>query len=821
MPTSSNDPTQQKQIDLDELLPSDAPPSLPPSLPNVDEEAKMSAEQEPEDYIDFEEAGEFATKPGPVPKRFITGEAGTGKTFTIKQEVEDDPLYATLCASTGIAAVNLGAVTVNSLLKYFDTASLMENYERGRLQSSMAKIARSGVKNIAIDECSMIPAQQLDVFCDALSKVNGRTSSTHPLGLILIGDMCQLPPVKADWIFKASIWPEFHANTTRLTKVWRQSDPKFLSAINALRRGEGKKAAEILREIATFAPVTHKEWDGTTLVGKNDQVDNHNFIRLTQMKGDLYNIDSARWGKQAPEWTKHIPAKLQVKIGAYVMILTNDVSSGDFTYCNGDTGHIVAFEPGYVCVELKRTGQTVRISKIHRTQTTREEPDEVKGIPTEDLPEASGGRAPFGEISFDPDREVWHVGGVRFMPLRLAYASTIHKCVALGTRVLVEGKGAIPIEEVRVGDWVDTGVANELARVKALAQTEKPLHRIVTERGYSVVTSDDHRWLTERGMRNSRHFTPTTRLALCPPTQILGTNEIGQDVAWWLGLIVGDGNYTDRREGQIHFTNMCEALRKGFMKVAQKLGGKPNTRRDRRGCHLTNLPVRLRLEAWGLDYVTSTLKTVPEVVWRTGRSVWGAFLRGLFDADGSIKQSRFSFCSRSERLADEVQYLLLLLGIPTSRGEYTITSDGPYKGYRYWHIRVTACAIERFKALVGFSHPDKARGLAKWKPNRSISTFDGWDNVKKVESLGVIAPVMDIELETVHQLSFNGICGSNSQGLSLDAVQVDLRNNFMAQPSMTYVAVSRCRTAQGLRLVGTPELLEKRCTTDPQVLPFL
>lgn len=424
-----SDPTQKKQIDLDELLPSDQPAlaAEPATLPAPPE----PAEQFEEEYVDFTEAGDVATKPAPVPKEFITGEAGTGKTFTVKQRVEDDPDYAALCASTGIAAVNLGAVTVNSLLKYFDTASLFENYERGHLQASIAKIIRSGVKNIAIDECSMIPAQQLDIFVDAISKVNGRNSTPHPLGLVLIGDMCQLPPVKAEWIFKASVWPEFHANTTKLTKVWRQSDPEFLKAINALRRGDGQTAADILQKISTFAQVTHKEWDGTTLVGKNDQVDNHNFIRLTQMKGELYNIDSARWGKQAPEWGKFIPAKLQVKVGAYVMILTNDVQSGSFTYCNGDTGHIVGFEPGVVQVELKRTGEVVDIRKIHRTVTTREEPIDIKGTPVEDLPEASGGRAPFGEISFDPEREVWHIGGVRFMPLRLAWASTIHKSQGL------------------------------------------------------------------------------------------------------------------------------------------------------------------------------------------------------------------------------------------------------------------------------------------------------------------------------------------------------------------------------------------------------
>ena len=147
------------------------------------------------------------------------------------------------------------------------------------------------------------------------------------------------------------------------------------------------------------------------------------------MRGQLYNIDSARWGKQAPEWGKHIPQQLQVKVGALVVILTND--SPEFTYANGDTGHIRGFEPGYVLVELKRNGAVVRISKIHRTITTREEPIELAGTDPNELPEASAGNAPFGTISFDPEREVWHVGGIRFMPLRLAYASTVHRSQGL------------------------------------------------------------------------------------------------------------------------------------------------------------------------------------------------------------------------------------------------------------------------------------------------------------------------------------------------------------------------------------------------------
>jgi ATP-dependent exoDNAse (exonuclease V) alpha subunit len=56
-----------------------------------------------------------------------------------------------------------------------------------------------------------------------------------------------------------------------------------------------------------------------------------------------------------------------------------------------------------------------------------------------------------------------------------------------------------------------------------------------------------------------------------------------------------------------------------------------------------------------------------------------------------------------------------------------------------------------------------------------------------------------------------------SQGLTLDRVQLDLRNFFFSSPAMTYVSVSRCRTPEGLRIVGDERLLASRCKIDPRV----
>jgi hypothetical protein len=65
-----------------------------------------------------------------TPCRFITGPAGTGKTYQVKQLVDNSPRGYELCATTGIAAVNMGPgiTTIHSLLKFFNYQSMRDAY---------------------------------------------------------------------------------------------------------------------------------------------------------------------------------------------------------------------------------------------------------------------------------------------------------------------------------------------------------------------------------------------------------------------------------------------------------------------------------------------------------------------------------------------------------------------------------------------------------------------------------------------------------------------------------------------------------------------
>lgn len=379
---------------------------------------------------------------GVVPVKFVTGQAGTGKTYNAKAEIAADPKFGMLTATTGIAAVNLGAVTLNSLLKYFDTASLSEAFFNGWLQKTILKLALNDYRYLVIDEISMLDGLQLDILYQAIKQVNEMLSAIGkpPLGIYLTGDFCQLPPVKAKWAFEAECWPFFEAATERLTKVWRQEDAKFLEAVNHIRAGRGMVGATILSQMGVeFAQSSDINFQGTTIMAKNDSVDQFNWLCLSRLNGIMIKVRSNRWmtqGRQMPSEWKHVPTELCLKEKALVMLLAND-NTQDFRYVNGDCGHIIKHdtEKGTFTIRLVRNLDEVEIGTIARKETQKEPPDELMckypEVGEDDLRELE--REP-GMPYWDKDHGrdgAWVTGCLTFYPIKLAYASTVHKTQGL------------------------------------------------------------------------------------------------------------------------------------------------------------------------------------------------------------------------------------------------------------------------------------------------------------------------------------------------------------------------------------------------------
>lgn len=409
----------------------------------------------------------------PTPCAFITGRAGTGKTHSIRARCADDPDYAMLSSSTGISAINLNTVTIHSLLGFFDLDSLRDAYIHGSARRKLQKIADDGYRNVVIDECSMIGRETLDLLVRVFDEVNLNRieKEESPVGLILLGDFGQLPAigdrpgtaagvatggynraggrggrraaVPTPWCFESQFWARFAANEVRLTKVWRQADPRFLAALDFARAGKGRECLEVLRSAGQrFEPGVDMMFRGTTIVGKNDEVDRINHLRLDQEKGRMIALPSRRWaagkggvtGARA-EW-KHIPERTLVKEGSYVMILANQYAGGEMVYANGDCGWVRGIESGReagvmpaVLVELARTGEVVHVGSLIRDVAASEpvswvedweegEREVVKYIPR---PHARVVRK----------RKQFVTGQLQYYPLRLASATTLHKAQGL------------------------------------------------------------------------------------------------------------------------------------------------------------------------------------------------------------------------------------------------------------------------------------------------------------------------------------------------------------------------------------------------------
>ena len=358
-----------------------------------------------------------------LPFVYLSGAAGTGKTWLAREIVRgrDD---AILTATTGIASVNLGdASTINSVLSYFDTQSMLEHYASGFLQTRLRQLRRSGVRTIVLDEVSMLDADQLTALCQAMDEVNLKKSYDASLGevsmkehddgtmgLLLVGDFAQLPPVEAAFAFESPEWKRFTDHTLRLDTIRRQGDQTFIQALQSVRKGDGLAALSVLEP--RMVPTLDFDFKGTTIVAKNDEVDRINGMRFARLAGAEFTWKTIRSGEQQKDWLRLIPEEVVLKTGALVMILANrpypkldedDVRRG-FYYVNGDLATVVRKEANGIRVMLHRTFEEVTV-----------------------VPFVSEWKLPTGKKN--PAFET--KGTCTRMPLRLAYATTVHKSQGL------------------------------------------------------------------------------------------------------------------------------------------------------------------------------------------------------------------------------------------------------------------------------------------------------------------------------------------------------------------------------------------------------
>ena len=152
----------------------------------------------------------------------ITGAAGTGKSTVIEHLMENYSCNYEMCATTGKAALNIGARTIDSFFCFSRHNWSLRDYD------FLKKIMRDSAKKIIIDESSMIGEEMGNLLLEIAIEFG--------LTLFLFGDWAQASPVKDGPSHKSELFDGI--KVISLTESHRQQHGGYLDALNKIRFGE-------------------------------------------------------------------------------------------------------------------------------------------------------------------------------------------------------------------------------------------------------------------------------------------------------------------------------------------------------------------------------------------------------------------------------------------------------------------------------------------------------------------------------------------------------------------------------------------------------
>ena len=289
---------------------------------------------------------------------FIFGAGGVGKSYVIKQILDDDTV---LCSPTGIAALNIGGTTCHSAFGLPREYPLLSDWSKvGKAFREVFGLG-SNIKRIVIDEAGMLRAEQLDIIDHRLKLVRRNKKPFGGLQVVLVGDFFQLEPIvtkqdkpllekeyKSPFCFHSRAW---NFETIELTEVVRQSDAIQVELLNAIRKGSDN-AGEALATIQANALPYVNDSSTLHLCCYNQDADaiNYHWYNRIASNEKTYFAKGKDNGCGVSE-------SLKLKVGTKVIICANDGENG---YTNGERGTVEQLFPNAVEVR-KDNGQLVSV----------------------------------------------------------------------------------------------------------------------------------------------------------------------------------------------------------------------------------------------------------------------------------------------------------------------------------------------------------------------------------------------------------------------------------------------------------------------------
>ncbi len=361
---------------------------------------------------------------------FLTGKAGTGKTTFLRRLVNESRKRIVVLAPTGVAAINAGGNTIHSFFQldfapFIPGVSNATSAAGNRFSKNKIAIIRT-MDLLVIDEVSMVRPDVLDAVDAVLRRFRNPVTPFGGVQLLLIGDLRQLAPVaqEQEWSllsphYASPYFFESHALKqagflmVELTKVYRQSDEKFISILNKIRDNQADLSTleELNRRAHPSLMPSDKDDNGyIRLTTHNYRADKINYQRLLQIRSRGVDFKAEVKGC-FPKTSYPADETLTLKEGAQVMFIKNDIS-GNHAYYNGLIGTVVTLSDSEVVVRPRPS-----------VETGLQGPDIKVGVVSWDNVKY--------ELQDSGELKEIVEGSFNQLPLRLAWAITIHKSQGL------------------------------------------------------------------------------------------------------------------------------------------------------------------------------------------------------------------------------------------------------------------------------------------------------------------------------------------------------------------------------------------------------
>lgn len=663
---------------------------------------------------------------------FLTGPAGSGKSKVIGMFADHykDSKRIAITSTTGTSSLLIGGVTLHSYTGIGLGKGSVEAITSLIFQRSYLRKRWNELQVLIIDEISMLSPELFDKLEEIARIVRHNPNPFGGIQLVLSGDFCQLPCIDSEKFCNHAVsWNSCIERTIYLHEILRQGDPLFQNCLNHIRLGQ--TPSDVIELLESRVGVVLENEYGikpTKLYSLNyavDFVNNKELDRLAiegdpdffeyEMEITVYKSKNRAMVEEKFKKYCTAPTTLQLCVGAQVMLLHNlDLEA---KLANGSRGVVVNFANDIPVVKF--LDGTVRIIDYH-----------IWEIEENDIPLMRAVQ----------------------IPLKLAYAISIHKCCTGDTMIytdnglkkiskissdLVIDHQSMTTEEISINVMGKTGYEEATQIYKG--EIEKTI-RLTTSLGYTIEGSYRHPLLIYDGEEEwkklpeiqlgeyivlkkdtkcfGRKISTATFIEESCKVQYNIPDLVESELCYLIGLLIGDGCYSVKTDYPIEFCihKDCVDVKNRFLSIFESIFGTScnvydNSSKSTYKLMINSKHIRSFLEWCGLDYVTSERKTIPWVVLENTYESQVECLKGLYDTDGGVNKTCVHYTTVSYDLAKDIQNILLNIGIISSLRELKGRSRKKYG--QIYRLHITGYQAHIFYNLIGFIDPVKQSKLER------------------------------------------------------------------------------------------------------------